>query len=180
MQTKLLRTAALTAGFLVTAALGAQAQSHRFEVRLDGGQATPPNGSSGSGVAEVILHEPTGFVSVDATFTGLSGSITVAHIHGPAPPGSPAGVLVGLTPSGTTSGTVTGTGTLSPTQVADMLAGLHYLNFHSTVFPSGEIRGQIVPLLVPALPVGWLVSLAGTALLGGVWLLRRRRGPGDR
>ena len=33
---------------------------------------------------------------------------------------------------------------LTPPQVSQMLGGLYYLNLHNSVFPSGEIRGQLI------------------------------------
>jgi hypothetical protein len=55
-----------------------------------------------------------------------------------------AGILVPLnTPTGT-SGTISGTLSLTPQVLADVLAGLTYINVHSTTNSGGEIRGQIV------------------------------------
>ncbi|MFU8828724.1 MAG: CHRD domain-containing protein, partial [Phycisphaerales bacterium] len=54
---------------------------------------------------------------------------------------------------------------LSAEMVDELFAGNLYLNFHTTAFPGGEIRGQIVPT------PGAAGVLAGAALMG----LRRRR-----
>src|SRR5207237_624209 len=32
---------------------------------------------------------------------------------------------------------------ITPAQVADLQAGLYYMNVHTTTFPNGEIRGQL-------------------------------------
>ncbi|MDB5871314.1 MAG: hypothetical protein JWQ07_756, partial [Ramlibacter sp.] len=32
---------------------------------------------------------------------------------------------------------------VTPAQAADLMAGLWYVNIHSTQFPGGEIRGQL-------------------------------------
>ena len=55
-------------------------------------------------------------------------------------------------------------------QLGNILAGLTYMNFHTTQFGSGEIRGQI--LVVPE-PETYLLMLAGLAGIGAI--ARRRR-----
>jgi hypothetical protein len=64
--------------------------------------------------------------------------------------------------SGTFSGSVTG---LTAGQVTDVLAGNTYLNITDSVFPSGEIRGQIYTVPEPG----------SLAVIGGVGLLAMRR-----
>ena len=44
-----------------------------------------------------------------------------------------------------TSGTLTGGGTLTADQITGMLAGMTYLNIHTTAHSGGEIRGNIGP-----------------------------------
>jgi hypothetical protein len=56
-----------------------------------------------------------------------------------------APILVPLQQTGGTAGTVSGTGTLTPAQVTDMQNGMMYVNVHTSTYPNGEIRGQIVP-----------------------------------
>ena len=63
-----------------------------------------------------------------------------------------------------------GNGTTFAEQLGNILAGLTYLNFHTTQFGSGEIRGQI--LVVPE-PETYLLMLAGLAGIGAI--ARRRR-----
>jgi hypothetical protein len=55
-------------------------------------------------------------------------------------------------------------------QLPNLLAGLAYINFHTTQFPGGEIRGQIV---VPG-PVAGAGIPALMALGGFVWARRRK------
>ena len=132
-------------------------------------------------------------------FTGsqtadINDNLVAAHIHGPASPGSNAGVIWGFfgapfnetnpndhvfTPfasgvGGTISGKWDlgeGNGTTFAAQVGNILAGLTYMNFHTVQFASGEIRGQIQ--VVPE-PETYLLMLAGLAGVGAV--VRRRRG----
>jgi hypothetical protein len=88
-----------------------------------------------------------------AGFADLSAPITALHIHGPALPGSNAPVVVNLasnlflSPGSGVSGVVYGTVPIPTNEVANLLAGLHYLNIHSTNYPGGELRGQLIPQL---------------------------------
>jgi len=56
-------------------------------------------------------------------------------------------------------------------QISDLEGGLWYINIHSSVFPNGEIRGQILPVPEPSILA--LFGLSASALL---WHLRRRGG----
>lgn len=137
-----------------------------FTVNLDGPQAGTP--SLGNGVGTLTLNLDN-TVSYEITFSGLTAAANNAHIHGPGAPGVTAGVVKPLTFPLATSGDMSGTTTaLSEQQAADMLAGLHYVNIHSSFAPAGEIRGQI--LLVPEPSA---VALAGLGL-GTISVLRRR------
>ncbi|HKY43589.1 MAG TPA: PQQ-dependent sugar dehydrogenase, partial [Pyrinomonadaceae bacterium] len=109
-----------------------------FTATLNGAQETPPNNSTATGRAALLLSpdEKTGRVSV--TFSSLSSTQTDAHIHGPAAPGVSAAPVFPL-PLGQISDFQI---TLTPSQVQDLKNGLFYVNVHSSNFPAGEIRGQ--------------------------------------
>ncbi|MCI0746928.1 MAG: CHRD domain-containing protein, partial [Verrucomicrobia subdivision 3 bacterium] len=113
----------------------------------DGGE-----GRTGLGLGVVALNDNV--VTINVSFSGLSGNVNNCHIHGPAPRGTDAGVLYGLnaiTTQGAMSGTVNGSVTLvdgtGGISLADQLSqledGLWYINIHTTTFGGGEIRGQI-------------------------------------
>lgn len=110
-------------------------------------------------------------ISYDVTYTGLSGTPTAAHIHGPANASASAGVVKAIDANGVlgTSGRYTGTMTLTPAQVTDLQNGLHYFNIHSALNPGGEIRGQIT--LVPEPSTYALLALGGAVAYG----IRRRK-----
>lgn len=109
-----------------------------FTATLNGAQETPPNNSTATGQATLLLSpdEKSGRVSV--TFNSLSSTQTDAHIHGPAAPGVAAPPIFPL-PLGQISDFQI---TLTPSQVQDLKNGLFYVNVHSSNFPAGEIRGQ--------------------------------------
>jgi len=115
----------------------------RFSFGMGGSQSDPPNSSAGKGSCSVSLDESSGNVSVGCTYSGLVGTTFAAHIHGLAPRGVNAAVIVPLTAVGAMAGTITGGGTLTAGQVQGMLNGLTYVNLHTDLVPSGEIRGQV-------------------------------------
>ncbi len=106
-------------------------------------QEVPPNASPASGTLIGTLNDVTGAISVSGTYSILLAPITAAHIHGLAPAGVNAGVILPLVTTGGTSGSYTGNGVFTPAQVNGVIAGLTYANFHTSQFPGGEIRGQI-------------------------------------
>lgn len=170
------RLVVLCLGALATLSLAGPASAlgtHVYTVPMSGIQEFPPVATSGTGVCTVTLDDVTGSVTVSGSYSNLSGTAVAAHIHGPAPAGVNAGIVVGLTPSGGTAGTVTGGGTLSPANITNLLNGLMYVNVHSTTHGGGEIRGQILAG-VPALPWTALVALVGLAAAGGAFVLSRR------
>jgi hypothetical protein len=135
---------AASAAALFTGLFAAPASAQVVEMlaRLDGLQETPPSPSAGVGIGVFSVDSSSGVVDYRITFTGLLSPENAAHVHGFAPPGTPAGILFAL-PLGATK---CGTFTLAPTQIADFLAGLAYVNIHTNAFGGGEIRGQISEL----------------------------------
>lgn len=78
------------------------------------------------------------------TYRGLMAAPTASHIHGPFDSQTSGGVMKAFnTPIGT-NGYIIGTVTLSDTQRDQVLNGLGYANIHTTLYPSGEIRGQVL------------------------------------
>ena len=144
VMTKLHRSASVVAaaGLLWLWAASASATMIQFvAASIDGAQETPPNGSvamaSGTFTMDTVAN--TLSVNVVITVPPPSGEI-LAHIHGFAPPGTPAGILFGL-PLGSPKITVWN---FTEPDEAGIIAGLTYVNIHSNAFPGGEIRGQIV------------------------------------
>ncbi len=120
-----------------------------FQATIDGAQVVPTTGSPGTGLGCITLNL-NGTVTFDISYTGLLAAETAAHFHGPAPAGVNAGVQIGLPAGSPKLGT---TVALSAGQQADLLAGLWYINIHSTMFPGGEIRGQVLPGAQCTVPV---------------------------
>ena len=113
-----------------------------YEAAMSGAQEVPPVATAGSGQAEVQLDELTQVIRWKVSYSGLSGPVTGAHIHGPAGPGANAGVAVGF--SGNLSASpIQGEMKLTPEQVTQLTSGQWYVNLHTPANPGGEIRGQL-------------------------------------
>ncbi|MEO7391062.1 MAG: CHRD domain-containing protein [Ramlibacter sp.] len=112
-----------------------------YEATLSASQEVPPVTSAGTGMAEVQINTNTNLLTWKVTYSGLSGSATAGHIHGPAAAGANAGVVVPFPSVG--GQPVTGQATITPTQYGDLAAGLWYVNIHTAAAPGGEIRGQL-------------------------------------
>jgi len=120
----------------------AQAKMYVYSCVLSGKQETPVNATTGTGGGYFVIDTDANTVNFWVSFAGLSTAETAAHIHGFIGPGTPAGVLFSL-PAGNPK---VGTWNYTEPQEASILAGLAYVNIHTTANPNGEIRGQIVPL----------------------------------
>jgi hypothetical protein len=128
----------------------------------------PPHPTStASGTALITWDTTTNLMTVEVTFSGMSGTTTASHIHCCIAPNGNAGVTTTVPtfpgfPLGVTSGSYSHTfnmldpGSYNPAFVAanggtaasaeaalfaGLLAGHAYLNIHTTMFPGGEVRG---------------------------------------
>jgi hypothetical protein len=147
----------------------AQAVTLQFTANLSGGAELPPNASPGTGTAQVIFDDVANTMSVQATFGGLLGTVTAAHIHSATAlpgtgnagvatpfPGFPLGVMSGsytnlfdLTQATSYSSSFIAanggtTATAEAALEASLLAGTAYFDIHTLLFPGGEIRGFLV------------------------------------
>jgi hypothetical protein len=135
----------------------------QFIATLNGANERPTaNTTTGSGVFAAQVHPTENTFSYTVSWSGLTGAITGAHIHGPADQASVANVLINFQalPAGSTNQTITTgatgsasgnvdlklavTGTVSGDSLIKLLdAGLLYVNVHTAANPGGEIRGQL-------------------------------------
>ncbi|MCB9240951.1 MAG: CHRD domain-containing protein [Flavobacteriales bacterium] len=110
-----------------------------FTARLGGDQEVPMVSTNANGVAGFSLNASRDTLWVNATFDGLSGSITGIHIHEGAK-GTNGNVVVDL--GDWLSGNQV-KGYLTNFNLQKFIEGAYYLNVHTADNPSGEIRGQI-------------------------------------
>ncbi|CAN5590859.1 CHRD domain-containing protein [soil metagenome] len=166
---KTLRITSLILALLVSSLCFAGAQT--FTGPLSGANEVPPNASAGTGFITVTLNLALHTLRVQATFSNLTGTVTNAHLHAPAPPGVNAGVATQTPtftgfPSGVTFGSYDMTfntldnstwnsayitangGTAAGAESAFASALMNnqvYFNLHTNVFPGGELRANLVP-----------------------------------
>jgi len=131
-----------------------QAQVISFRATLAGWEENPPRSTPAMGWATATLDLSTNWFVFHDNWTGLTAGATASHIHAPAPLGANAPVIIPFGPAngfiaGTTSGSVNYSGMLTNLQVSEFLDGMAYVNVHTTTFPGGEIRGQLVPVPEP-------------------------------
>ncbi|MFL5618040.1 MAG: CHRD domain-containing protein [Gemmatimonadaceae bacterium] len=120
-----------------------------YVATLNGANEVGPKAVPGTGNATVVKNGATYTYTI--TYTGMTGALTGAHIHGPAAAGVNASVIVPFDVTGAgTSGTLTGTftGTNNPLITPDSLdkllnTGNAYVNLHTATNGGGEIRGQL-------------------------------------
>lgn len=135
-----------------------------LSVSMDGSKANAGagTGSLATGSATLTLDTDTNALTWDITWADLGSAATAMHFHGPALPNQSTGVVVDV---GVAGPPVVGNATITEAQESDLLAGLWYLNLHTTGFPGGEIRGQVEVVPEPttlALLAGGLGLLAVT------------------
>ena len=160
-------TTACTIAIVAAVATGSPDRAARTAVTLSGFNETPPILTNGSGTFRATINGDR--LAYTLTFSGLSSPATQAHLHF-GQPGVAGGVFLflctnlGNGPAGTPAcpaneGTVTRTVTaadivavpaqnVTASDFAGALRIIHsgdaYANVHTTKFPMGEIRGQLV------------------------------------
>jgi len=101
----------------------------------------PPTASNGSGTALVTLNQGQGEVCWDISVSGLTSPVILAHIHhGAAGTNGPV-VVDFMEPVNGLNGCVNADAGLIK-QIRQDPAD-YYVNVHTTMFPAGEVRGQL-------------------------------------
>jgi CHRD domain len=153
-------------GTAMSMLISAHANATPFSAKLGGFSEVPSINSNGTGTLE--LDVGTAAITYTLSYSGLGSPVTQAHIHigqehtaggimvflcsnlGNAPAGTPACP----TGPGTVTGTIMAASVIGPAPqgvaagdfnalVKAIANNAAYGNVHTTVFPGGEIRGQI-------------------------------------
>jgi len=149
-----MNTLKLSLALAATVALSSLARADYFTyyASLDGAQAGTP--STAAGWATLEIRTEINRVDYYIWYWGPLGAETQAHVHGPAPPFSSAPILVNL-PVGTPK---VGHFTYAEPLEAALLGGLFYVDVHTTSYPAGELRSQLVPDPVFACRCEWAAT----------------------
>jgi hypothetical protein len=141
-----------------------------LKVQLSGFQEDPlALSTTGKGSLRLTTNPRAGTISYTLRYSGLEGAVTQAHIHlgGRAQSGGisaflcsnlgngPAGTKACPAAPGEVTGTLTAADVIGPAgqgitagQIDELLAAMRaettYVNVHSTLYPGGEIRSQLV------------------------------------
>jgi CHRD domain-containing protein len=157
--------AAVATGSAATARGG----PNNFREQLTGYEETPVAlSTTGSGQAFVHINRQEDEISYRLSYTALEGNVLQAHIHFGAPAQSggisvflctnlgngPAGTQECPAAPATVTGTLAAADVIGPAgqgiaagqfdELVDAIReGVTYVNVHSSLYPAGEIRGQI-------------------------------------
>ncbi|MCU1338492.1 MAG: hypothetical protein JWO19_4073 [Bryobacterales bacterium] len=142
-----------------------------FSGTLSGANESPAVVTAGTGFTTVTYDSTLHLLTVDVTFSNLTGLTTASHIHCCVPAGGNAGVATTTPtfagfPLNVTAGVyhnvldLTSPSSWNPAFITDnggttasaeavfgagFIAGQTYLNIHTTVDPGGEIRAFLIP-----------------------------------
>ncbi|MBI2502016.1 MAG: CHRD domain-containing protein [Candidatus Latescibacteria bacterium] len=119
-----------------------------FTAELDSAQEGGGFTEAGTGIGD-FSYTDAGGLTYEIIVEGLTGTITVAHIH-QAPAGVSGSPVLPLSFTEESVGVWVASGTwdsssgLTPALVDELKAGNLYVNVHTAAHASGEIRGQII------------------------------------
>jgi hypothetical protein len=111
--------------------------------KFQGAQEVPPTPSTATGAAYALVDMGNDSIYVTGSYTGLLAPSNDAHVH-LEKPGFTGDVLFPVRHSSSTAGTVHAMTSVTPAQATTILGGGSYVNLHTSEYPGGEIRAQLV------------------------------------
>ena len=141
-----------------------------YAAELRGANEVPPTGSSAFGGALVTFDFNNNTIAWEVNSSGVA-SPTLSHIHrGAAGVAGPVIINFATSPDQIVGGHTKGFAAIADRQTGALIASDltnlasastaigYYVNLHSTAFPAGEIRGQLVPAQEVDIPVAGHVT----------------------
>jgi hypothetical protein len=117
----------------------------RFTATINGaGEKPTSTTSAATGTFVGVIDETTRTLSYTVTYTGpFTSSLTAGHLHR-VTPNATNGVGPVEIPFTSLTSPIVGTFQLAnQNRVDSMKNGFYYANLHTTIYPAGEIRGDI-------------------------------------
>lgn len=110
-----------------------------FKATLKGSSEVPPNQSTASGNCTLTYNNAAKDFTAVTSYSGITPSM--GHIHiGIVGQNGPV-----VFPFTNLASPITfNSGTLTSEQISDLFNGSLYVNLHTTAYPGGEIRGQLI------------------------------------
>lgn len=147
MKNTTLRSVGFAGAFAALACLS-HAQIVQFNATINSAQETPASTSGATGSAVMLYNVATNTFDIVITINNFANTISASHIHEAAP--GVAGPVV--TNFGSESVYTRNGNTLTASfrnvthggSAATLLGNGAYVNFHSSQFPGGEVRGQLI------------------------------------
>ena len=112
--------------------------TYSLSATINAAQEVPTNASTATGSMTGNYDNSTNILSYSIAYTGLTP--TSMHFHGNAAAGVNAGVKSTITVA---ASPVVSNVTVAEADEAAVLAGMWYINIHTSAFGGGEIRGQV-------------------------------------
>jgi hypothetical protein len=165
---KQVRAFSLTALALLLTASAATAQGGSASVRLRAFEEVPAISSAGAGRFDAVIAEDGQSMDYTLSYRNLKGNVTQAHLHYGQEDVNGANIIflcsnLGNGPAGTQPCPAAPAEIQGTIQASDVLGvasqgvpagslfaalrgirgGVVYVNVHTTLFPGGEIRGQL-------------------------------------
>ena len=134
---------ALVMSLEAAASIPTRAETVTFKAELSGAAEVPANPGPAKGSITATFDTNSNVLHWTGSYSGLSGTPTAGHFHGPASAGKNAGVAIPMFAGNDTKTPFEGTATLTETQATELLGGLWYVNVHTAANKAGEVRGQL-------------------------------------
>mmetsp|Transcript_31141 Transcript_31141/g.87301 ORF Transcript_31141/g.87301 Transcript_31141/m.87301 type:complete len:196 (+) Transcript_31141:133-720(+) len=162
---------------VVMATVGSHAAVTSYSAAMTGSSMVPPANTSETGTGKFTYDSETGVFQ--GTIVHNVQGANAAHIHGPAPVGENAGVILTFVQG--ENGNYVVEEQVEEEFVAELVARRLYAQVHSDNHPNGAIRGQVVApsddddsIVVPIL-IAVAIGLAVVAVIVViVWIVRKR------
>jgi hypothetical protein len=118
-------------------------QSTFLSGRLQGAQETPPDSSTAMGTVYALVDMGTDSMFVTGSYKGLTAASNAAHVH-LQNPGTAGAILFPVYHSLATAGAVHAMTAVSAANAVVIATGGSYVNVHTSKYPNGEIRAQLI------------------------------------